>query len=68
MDNLLEAELVTANGTLLTANADNEHAELFWALRGGGGSTWGVLTKLTLRAHAFPETGFHQRCVRSRLC
>lgn len=68
MDNLLEAELVTANGTLVTANADNEHAELFWALRGGGGSAWGVLTKLTLRAHAFPETGFHQRCVRSRLC
>ena len=58
VDNLLEAELVLANGSLVTANA-RHNSDLFWALRGGGGSTWGVLTTLTLRAHAF--RGFHQR-------
>ena len=49
---------VTANGTLLVANASH-HADLFWAIRGGGGSAWGVLTRLTHRAHAFPATGSH---------
>jgi FAD/FMN-containing dehydrogenase len=49
IDSLLAAELVTADGELVTASVD-EHADLFWALRGGGGN-FGVVTryKLALR-------------------
>ena len=60
VDNFVEAEIVLANGTLITAN-ETHNTDLHWALRGGGGSTWGVLTHLTLRAHTFPTTGFHER-------
>ncbi len=52
--NLLEADVVTADGTLRIANACTE-PELFWALKGGGGGSLGVVTRLTLRVHALPE-------------
>jgi FAD/FMN-containing dehydrogenase len=48
-DSLLRAEVVTADGAIVTAGAD-EHADLFWALRGGGGN-FGVVTALELRLH-----------------
>ena len=51
---LLEAEIVTADGVVRIANARN-HADLFWALRGGGGGTFGVVTRLTLRTHQLPD-------------
>lgn len=47
-DNLLEVELVTADGEILTAN-DHQNADLYWATRGGGGGTFGVITALTYR-------------------
>lgn len=47
-DALLEAEMVTADGEIRTINA-SEHADLFWALRGGGGGQFGVLTQLKLK-------------------
>jgi FAD/FMN-containing dehydrogenase len=52
--NLLEAEIVTADGVVRTANACT-NPDLFWALKGGGGGSWGVVTKLTLRTHELPE-------------
>ncbi|HTT42199.1 MAG TPA: FAD-binding protein [Steroidobacteraceae bacterium] len=51
---LLEAEVVTADGRVRTVNACSD-PELFWALKGGGGGTFGVVTRLTLRTHALPE-------------
>jgi FAD/FMN-containing dehydrogenase len=51
--NLLEAEVVTADGAVRIANAAR-NPDLFWALKGGGGGTFGVVTRLTLRTHALP--------------
>ena len=50
---LLEAEVVTADGIVRIANACT-NPDLFWALKGGGGGSFGVVTKLTLRTHALP--------------
>jgi hypothetical protein len=51
---LLEAEIVTADGALRTIN-ERVDPELFWALKGGGGGSFGVVTKLTLVTHDLPE-------------
>lgn len=51
---LLEAEIVTADGAVRIANACT-NPDLFWALKGGGGGTFGVVTRVTLRTHALPS-------------
>jgi FAD/FMN-containing dehydrogenase len=48
-DNLLSADVVTANGQLLVASAE-QHPDLFWAIRGGGGN-FGVVTSFEYRLH-----------------
>jgi len=52
---MLEAEVVTADGAVRAVNACSD-PDLFWALKGGGGSTFGVVTRLTLRTHELPST------------
>ncbi|MEH1102312.1 FAD-binding oxidoreductase [Micromonospora sp. CPCC 205561] len=49
IDSLLAADVVTADGELVRADADN-HPDLFWAIRGGGGN-FGVVTRLQFRLH-----------------
>jgi FAD/FMN-containing dehydrogenase len=51
---LLEAEVVTADGEVRIANAST-NPDLFWALKGGGGGTFGVVTRLTLKTHELAE-------------
>ena len=52
---MLEAEVITADGKRVIAN-ELQHPDLFWALRGGGGGTFGVVTRLTLQTHTMPTT------------
>ncbi len=51
---LLEAEIVTADGRVRVVN-DCSDSDLFWAIKGGGGGTFGAVTRLTLRTHDLPR-------------
>ena len=51
---LLEAEIVTADGVVRICN-DHLNSDLFWAIKGGGGGSWGVITRITLRTYDLPE-------------
>jgi FAD/FMN-containing dehydrogenase len=53
VDNLLAAELVTADGRVLQVD-DQHHPDLFWAVRGGGGN-FGVATRFRYRLHELPS-------------
>ncbi len=55
-DNLVSAELVTANGERLNAS-EEENPELLWGLKGGGGN-FGIVTRLQLRLHSVPPRLF----------
>ena len=61
---LLEAEIVTADGVVRIANACS-NPDLFWALKGGGGGSFGVVTRLTLRTWDLPEH-LRRRCTTIR--
>lgn len=49
-DHVLALEVVTADGRFVTASPMS-HSDLFWALRGGGGGTFGVVTSTIVRVH-----------------
>ncbi|MEZ4793228.1 MAG: FAD-binding protein [Gelidibacter sp.] len=49
IDNLLEADMVLADGSFVTINKD-QHPDLFWAIRGGGGN-FGIVTSFKFHAH-----------------
>ncbi|HEY8180462.1 MAG TPA: FAD-binding oxidoreductase [Candidatus Limnocylindria bacterium] len=53
IDSVLAAEIVTADGEVLQVNQD-EHPDLFWAVRGGGGNL-GVVTRFKYRLHPLPS-------------
>jgi FAD/FMN-containing dehydrogenase len=52
-DNLLSAQVVLADGTIVDVS-ENSHADLFWALRGGGGGNFGVVAQMTFKT--FPTS------------
>lgn len=49
IDNLLEADMVLADGSFVTVNSE-QNSDLFWAIRGGGGN-FGIVTTFTFQAH-----------------
>ena len=57
-DQVLKWEVVDGRGNLITATRDNEYSDLYWALSGGGGGTYGVVWSVTSKAHpGTPVTG-----------
>jgi hypothetical protein len=50
VDNVIEINIITSTGDYLTTNT-HQHSDLFWALRGGGGGTYGVVTSVTYQTH-----------------
>ncbi|KAI8898797.1 hypothetical protein BC833DRAFT_564654 [Globomyces pollinis-pini] len=55
VDNVLQFKVVLANGDFITAN-ECQNQDLFWALRGGGGGTFGVVTEVTYKTFPAPES------------
>ncbi|KAJ0339543.1 hypothetical protein KNSL1_011974, partial [Colletotrichum chrysophilum] len=53
-DSIIEATVVTPTGGIITANRC-QNSDVFWAIRGGGGGTFGVITELTVKAHPMPQ-------------
>ncbi|KAI1392118.1 FAD-binding domain-containing protein [Hypoxylon trugodes] len=53
-DQVLEVEVVTPSGDIVVAN-ECQNQDLFWATRGGGGSTFGVMTSVTMTTHPSPQ-------------
>ncbi|KAJ4322346.1 hypothetical protein N0V94_002455 [Neodidymelliopsis sp. IMI 364377] len=57
-DNLLEATIVLPNSTIVLANPW-QHPDIFFAIRGGGGGTYGVVTSVVLKTYPSPKTTMH---------
>lgn len=50
MDNAVQFTIVTPNGDYVVAN-DHQNQDLFWALRGGGAGSWGIVISATYKTH-----------------
>lgn len=57
-DNVLEATVALPSGDVVTAN-ECQNADLLYAIRGGGGSTFGVILSAVMKAHPTPQTSHH---------
>lgn len=57
-DNLLEVTVVLPSGEIIVANPC-QNSEVFFAIRGGGGGTYGVVTEVVLKTHSSPQTTMH---------
>jgi hypothetical protein len=55
VDNMVGAQIVTADGNLHTVNAHSD-PDLFWALRGGGGGNFGIVTQFVFKVHPLPSS------------
>ena len=60
-DQVLEAQVILATGETVTANPC-QHSDLFFAIRGGGGSTYGVVVSTTVKAHPTVKVTAQQLC------
>jgi FAD/FMN-containing dehydrogenase len=59
-DQVLQWQVVDGKGNLITATRDNEYSDMYWALSGGGGGTFGVVVSMTSKAHpGTPISGFN---------
>ncbi|KAL3450547.1 hypothetical protein BJX65DRAFT_316005 [Aspergillus insuetus] len=58
-DNVLQVTIVTPDGEVVIAN-ECQNPDLFWAIRGGGGGTFGVITQVTMRAYPSPSAVAHR--------
>jgi hypothetical protein len=58
-DNLLEATIVTPNGLVIVTNPC-QNSDIFFAIRGGGGGTYGVVTEVVIKAFLTPKTTSHK--------
>ena len=56
-DNLVAANMVLSDGRIVTVDK-NHYTDLYWAIRGGGGSAFGVLISLTIKTFRVPKGGF----------
>ncbi|WP_328561299.1 FAD-binding oxidoreductase [Streptomyces coelicoflavus] len=54
-DSLTRATLITADGKEITADAEGDHKDLFWALRGAGNANFGIVTEFHVRTHPAPR-------------
>ncbi|KAF2650090.1 FAD-binding domain-containing protein [Lophiostoma macrostomum CBS 122681] len=54
-DNIYEVEVVTPTCQILVAN-ECQNTDIFWATRGGGGGTYGIITKIIMKAYPMPQT------------
>lgn len=61
-DNVLEAQVVLANGTIVTANAC-QNTDLFFAIRGGGGGSYGVVTSTVVKAYPSESVAAHSLAI-----
>ncbi|MES2774013.1 MAG: FAD-binding protein [Bacteroidota bacterium] len=55
-DNILQAEIVLASGEVVIATKDNQYQDLFWAIKGGGGGNFGVVTRFLFRLTSLDGT------------